>query len=219
MAVQVAMAYAVRNASWWKVLVAAYVVSGTASQNLFTAQHELSHFLAFRKPLYNKMLSLASNCPLVVPMATSFRKYHQEHHSHLVGVFASLWHEYNGSCLQCCIQLHASQCCTQLHAWLPHADLSDAFWTVCGTPAVLANLCSCKCVHSLANSLFSLLSFKRTWTAQGVDGWDVDLPTYLEANWITSFVAKAAWVLVYIIVYGLRPVLIRPKPIGESSPT
>lgn len=84
MTVQIAMAYVVKDASWWKVLVAAYVVSGTASQNLFTAQHELSHFLAFRKPLYNRILSLASNCPLVVPMATSFRKYHQEHHSHLV---------------------------------------------------------------------------------------------------------------------------------------
>lgn len=84
MALQVAMAYAVRDLSWWKVLVAAYVVGGTASQNLFCAQHELSHFLAFRTPLYNRILSLASNCPLVVPMATAFRKYHQEHHSHLV---------------------------------------------------------------------------------------------------------------------------------------
>ena len=110
MAVQVAMAYAVRDVSWWKVLVAAYVVSGTASQNLFTAQHELSHFLAFRKPLYNKILSLASNCPLVVPMATSFRKYHQEHHSHLVGIFASTSDaDIPAHCIQCCIQLHA--CC------------------------------------------------------------------------------------------------------------
>ena len=81
---QVAVAWAVREAPWWKVLVAAYVVGGTASQNLFTAQHELSHFLAFRTPLYNKVLSIVSNCPLVVPTATSFRKYHQEHHSHLV---------------------------------------------------------------------------------------------------------------------------------------
>jgi sphingolipid delta-4 desaturase len=84
MTLQVAMAYFVRDAPWWKLLVAAYVVSGTASQNLFCAQHELSHFLAFKKPLYNRVLSLLSNCPLVVPMATSFRKYHQEHHSHLV---------------------------------------------------------------------------------------------------------------------------------------
>lgn len=51
---------------------------------------------------------------------------------------------------------------------------------------------------------------------QGVDGWDVDLPTMLEANYITSFVAKVLWVFVYIAVYGLRPVIIRPKPIGET---
>lgn len=50
---------------------------------------------------------------------------------------------------------------------------------------------------------------------QGVDGWDVDLPTNLEANVITNVVAKVCWVLVYIGVYGLRPVIIRPKPIGE----
>ena len=84
MVLQIVMAYAVRDLSWPKVLVAAYVVSGTASQNLFCAQHELSHFLAFRTPIYNRILSLASNCTLVVPMATAFRKYHQEHHSHLV---------------------------------------------------------------------------------------------------------------------------------------
>lgn len=48
-----------------------------------------------------------------------------------------------------------------------------------------------------------------------MDGWDVDLPTYLEANYITGVGAKVAWVLVYIVVYGLRPVLIRPKPIGK----
>ena len=81
---EIVMAWAVRDMPWWKVLLAAYVLAGTASQNLFTAQHELSHFLAFRKPLYNRILSIASNCPLVIPMATSFRKYHQEHHSHLV---------------------------------------------------------------------------------------------------------------------------------------
>ncbi len=52
---------------------------------------------------------------------------------------------------------------------------------------------------------------------QGVDGWDVDLPTYLEANYITGFAAKAAWVLVYILVYGIRPVLLRPKPIGKTK--
>ena len=51
-----------------------------------SAQHELSHFLAFKKPLHNRMLSIISNCVLVVPTATTFRKYHQEHHSHLVSI-------------------------------------------------------------------------------------------------------------------------------------
>lgn len=127
--VQFAMAWWVRDMPWWKVLLAAYAISGTANQNLFTAQHELSHFLAFRKPLYNKLLSLFSNLPLVVPTATKFRAYHQEHHSHL-----------------------------------------------------------------------------------GVDGWDVDLPTMLEANLVTNAFMKVAWVFVYLGVYGLRPVIIRPKP-------
>ena len=51
---------------------------------------------------------------------------------------------------------------------------------------------------------------------QGVEGWDVDLPTYLEANVITTTAVKVAWVFCYILVYGLRPVIVRPKKIGES---
>ena len=84
MAVTIATSFLVRDSPWWKVWLAAYAIGGTCSQNLFCAQHELSHFLAFKKPIYNRFLSFASNCPLVVPMATAFRKYHQEHHSHLV---------------------------------------------------------------------------------------------------------------------------------------
>jgi len=84
MAIQFVMAYHVRNLPWWKVLVVAYTVSGTCNQNLLSAQHEISHFLALRKPFWNKVLAVASNCPIVVPVATKFRQYHQEHHSHLV---------------------------------------------------------------------------------------------------------------------------------------
>lgn len=64
--------------------------------------------------------------------------------------------------------------------------------------------------------VYALPLLSRAVLLQGVDGWDVDLPTMLEANWITSFVAKVLWVFVYIAVYGLRPVIIRPKPIGET---
>ena len=84
--VQLVMAYVVRDMPWWKIVFAGYTVSGTANQNLLSAQHELSHFLAFKRPLYNRILSILSNCPVVVPMAVAFRKYHQEHHSHLVSI-------------------------------------------------------------------------------------------------------------------------------------
>lgn len=56
------------------------------------------------------------------------------------------------------------------------------------------------------------------WLLQGVDGWDVDLPTALEANYITNILAKTLWVFSYIAVYGIRPLLVRPKPVGMIIP-
>ena len=53
------------------------------------------------------------------------------------------------------------------------------------------------------------------WWWQGGVGGDVDLPTYLEANYIATFVIKVVWVCCYILVYGIRPVVIRPKKVGE----
>jgi hypothetical protein len=49
-----------------------------------------------------------------------------------------------------------------------------------------------------------------------VDGWDVDLPTRLEANYVCNLAAKLAWTAVYIAVYGLRPIIIKPKPVGAA---
>ena len=47
---------------------------------------------------------------------------------------------------------------------------------------------------------------------QGVDGGDVDLPTLLEASYVAGFAAKMVWGLLYLIIYGVRPLLVRPKP-------
>lgn len=49
---------------------------------------------------------------------------------------------------------------------------------------------------------------------QGVEGWDVDLPTYLEASYIGTTAVKVMWLFCYILVYGIRPVLVRPKKVG-----
>lgn len=122
------MAYYVRNWSWGPLMLAAYVISGTANQNLFCAQHEISHCLVYRKPVHNKILALVGNLPLVVPMAVKFREYHHDHH------------------------------------------------------------------------LF-----------MGVDGGDVDLPTVLESTYITGVAAKMVYGFLYLCVYGVRPLVVRPK--------
>lgn len=51
---------------------------------------------------------------------------------------------------------------------------------------------------------------------QGVDDGDVDLPTRFEGKWIRGFVPKFIYMFFYILVYAVRPILIRPKPIRES---
>ena len=187
MAVTIATAFLVRDAPWWKVWLAAYAIGGTASQNLFCAQHELSHFLAFKRPIYNRVLSFASNCPLVVPMATAFRKYHQEHHSHLVrrererGVFSGF--------------LFAAGAPSKENSAGPQRFL---FLTLCPSLAPSPSPSN--------DSLF-----------QGVDGWDVDLPTALEKSAVSNLAAKLAWVFSYLAVYGLRPLVVRPKKPDASD--
>lgn len=125
---QIYMSWLVKDWSWWAVALAGYAISGTANQNLFTAQHEISHFLAFRTPVYNKVLALVSNFVLVIPVCVKFREYHHDHHLFL-----------------------------------------------------------------------------------GMDGGDVDLPTVWESTRVTGLAGKLAWGLVYLAVYGIRPLLVRPK--------
>ena len=83
-ATQFLMAWLVRAWAWPALAVVAYVVSGTLNQNLFCAQHEISHFLALKKPSHNRWLALVGNLPLVVPVAVKFREYHHDHHIFLV---------------------------------------------------------------------------------------------------------------------------------------
>lgn len=59
---QVIMAYLVRDSSWWTIAVLGYVISATCNQNLFCAQHELSHFLALKKPAHNKVRPATVPC-------------------------------------------------------------------------------------------------------------------------------------------------------------
>jgi sphingolipid delta-4 desaturase len=125
---QFIVARLVANFSWPAIAVLSYVVSGTLNQNLFCAQHEISHCLAFKKPQHNHWLALFANTCLVVPMAVKFREYHHDHHLFL-----------------------------------------------------------------------------------GVDGGDVDLPTVFESTHIRGLLMKIMYGLVYLVTYGVRPLIVRPK--------
>lgn len=147
MAVQFVMAYHVRILPWWKVLVLAYTVSGTCNQNLLSAQHEISHFLALRKPFWNKVLAIASNCPIVVPVATKFRQYHQEHHSHLVSHIA----------LACCsCFLARMQLLLLLCTVAAHCTRSLLFLFPCQNSVPAAALHCCCTLHSSKQCTSSL---------------------------------------------------------------
>ena len=81
-ALQTVMAACAPGMSWPLLLCAAYCVGAFASQNLFLAVHELSHFLAFKRTSYNRVLGFVANWPVVFAMSISFREYHLEHHLH-----------------------------------------------------------------------------------------------------------------------------------------
>ena len=79
---QLSLAYSLRSASWWLLVVVAYLVGGVVNQALLLAIHELSHNLAFRKPWQNRLFALFINLPVGVPVAETFRYYHLLHHVH-----------------------------------------------------------------------------------------------------------------------------------------
>jgi sphingolipid delta-4 desaturase len=72
---QILLAYSLRNTSFWswKYWAVAYVFGATCNQNLFLAIHEISHNLAFRSPLANRLIAMLANIPIGVPYSASFR--------------------------------------------------------------------------------------------------------------------------------------------------
>ncbi|KAL2152706.1 hypothetical protein VTH82DRAFT_5890 [Thermothelomyces myriococcoides] len=82
---QLLLAHLLRDTPFWswKFWIVAYVFGATSNQNLFLAIHEISHNLAFRSPLANRLLAIFANLPIGVPYSASFRPYHLTHHKSL----------------------------------------------------------------------------------------------------------------------------------------
>ncbi|KAJ3680351.1 hypothetical protein LUZ60_016629 [Juncus effusus] len=49
---------------------------------------------------------------------------------------------------------------------------------------------------------------------QGVDGIDMDIPSYAETHAVKNVFTKSVWVTLQLFFYALRPLFIKPKPPG-----
>ncbi len=72
-----------KNLSPIAFTVICYIIGGTLNHNLTLGMHEISHNLAFKGRLANKMLGLFVNLPLGIPSFATFRVYHQMHHKYM----------------------------------------------------------------------------------------------------------------------------------------
>lgn len=81
-ALQIVLAWALRDASWLWIFLTAYCVGAFACHTLYVCIHECSHNLVFKKKELNMLSSIIANLPLVFPSAISFQKYHLKHHSY-----------------------------------------------------------------------------------------------------------------------------------------
>lgn len=80
--IQLATAYLLRDAPWWWIALVGYCFGGVINHSLLLAIHELSHNLAFARPLHNRLFSFFVNLPIGLPVAATFRHYHLLHHNH-----------------------------------------------------------------------------------------------------------------------------------------
>jgi sphingolipid delta-4 desaturase len=81
-AAQILAAYLLRDSPWWVLVAVGYAFGGVINHALLLAIHELSHNLAFRRPLHNRLFGLFVNLPIGLPVAATFRHYHLLHHAH-----------------------------------------------------------------------------------------------------------------------------------------
>jgi len=83
-AIQFSCALYIKDDMWsLKFWLLVYFVGATVNHSIFLAIHEISHLLAFKSVLANKILATITNIPIGLPYAAGFRGYHLEHHRYM----------------------------------------------------------------------------------------------------------------------------------------
>lgn len=80
--IQIGIAASLRDAPFWLIALVAYGIGGVINQSLLLAIHEISHNLAFKRPIFNRWFGIFVNLPIGVPVSAAFREYHLLHHAH-----------------------------------------------------------------------------------------------------------------------------------------
>lgn len=78
---QLAMAYFVKDYSWWMIIAAAWCIGAFPVHTLFVCIHESAHNLIFKKNSWNVFAGIVANFPSLAPTAISFKNYHLKHHA------------------------------------------------------------------------------------------------------------------------------------------
>lgn len=84
---QVLACWLVQGLSWRWLLFWAYAFGGSINHSLTLAIHDISHNTAFGTSCAsrNRWFGIFANLPIGLPYATSFKKYHVDHHRYLGG--------------------------------------------------------------------------------------------------------------------------------------
>jgi sphingolipid delta-4 desaturase len=77
---QLAMAWLLRDQSWWWILGLSWLLGAVASHTLFVTVHEATHNLLFKKREWNLIAGMVANIPTIFPTSVSFARYHLHHH-------------------------------------------------------------------------------------------------------------------------------------------
>lgn len=80
-AAMVGGAWLVRDASWWIVVLVAYLGGAFLNHALFVMIHECTHHLLFKRKSWNLVAAIVANLPHTFPSAISFVRYHIKHHA------------------------------------------------------------------------------------------------------------------------------------------
>lgn len=80
-ALQLLIAFFVKDSSIWVVLITAYCIGAFANHALFTLIHEFTHNMVFKSRVMNLWGGIMCDIPNAFPSSVSFRKYHLKHHA------------------------------------------------------------------------------------------------------------------------------------------